>query len=96
MNKISLLLVPLICVSALACRPHAAGGGGHGREGGGHGLRRDCQADIEQFCAADQTGRDRRNCLQTHLIQLSEACKAAVAARGQRGGRRARDNTTQP
>ena len=96
MNKISLLLVPLICVSALACRPHVAGGGGgHGREGG-HGLRRDCRADIEQFCAADQTGRDRRNCLQAHLSQLSDACKAAMAARGQRGGHRARDNSTQP
>lgn len=54
------------------------GGGGRG------GLRRACSADLEQYCAADQTGRDRRQCLESHQDKLSADCKAALEARKNR------------
>jgi hypothetical protein len=65
------------------------GGRGH-RGGGGHGLRRACASELQQYCATEQKGRERRDCLQNHLEQLSADCKAAVEARG-RGRRRQRD-----
>jgi hypothetical protein len=64
------------------------------RNGERHGgLRRVCRADIEQYCAADPKGRDRRMCLQNHLDKLSADCKTAVQDRMNRhgGGRRNRD-----
>jgi hypothetical protein len=73
-------------------------GGREGRHGGeaggamragGHGIRRVCAADLEKFCASDQTGRDRRQCLDAHKDQLAADCKTALAEREQRhGGRR--------
>ena len=59
------------------------------------GMRKACGSDLEKFCAADQTGRDRRTCLESHLSEISADCKAAVEARGHRGGggRRNRDTT---
>jgi hypothetical protein len=97
-----LLFTSLVCLSAMACKPqHAARGVlreqrlEQRQERGEHrgGLRRDCRDDIEKFCAADQTGRDRRLCLQSHLDQLSAGCKTAVQDRMNRhgGGRRNRD-----
>ena len=67
----------------------------HGEYGGHGGLRRACRADIEQFCAADQKGRDRIECLQSHIDKVSADCKAAVQERMNRrgGGRRNRDQT---
>ena len=58
------------------------------RGGRGHGLKRACAADIEKFCGNDR-GRERRQCLQTHLDQLAADCKEAVEKRG--AGRRNRD-----
>jgi hypothetical protein len=62
----------------------------------GGGLRRACRADIEQFCAADQKGRDRRECLQTHIDKLSADCKTAIQDRMNHrgGGRKNRDQST--
>jgi hypothetical protein len=60
-----------------------------GAGGGGHGLRKACAADLEKFCAGQERGRERRECLQSHLDQLSSDCKAAVQARGE--GRRRRE-----
>ncbi len=93
MKKPTILLACLLCLTALGCRPHPGNGGaGRGEQGHG-GLRRECRADIEQFCSADQTGRDRRQCLQSHIDKLSDACKAALAARAHRGGHRDRDQS---
>ncbi len=59
------------------------------RRGGGHGLKRACAADLEKYCAGQDRGRARRECLQSHLDQLSADCKTAVESRGK--GRRRRD-----
>jgi hypothetical protein len=92
------LLVAVMGVGLAGCERHgehaAARLGGHEamREGRGErhggGIRKACEADIEQFCAADQTGRDRRQCLESHLDKLSAGCKTAVEARKnhKRGG----------
>ena len=101
-----LLCTSLVCLTAMGCKPqHAARDmlrgqrmeqrGERGDRHGG-GLRRACRADIEQFCAADQKGRDRRICLQDHLDKLSVDCKTAVQDRMNRrgGGRRNRDQNT--
>jgi Cysteine rich repeat len=99
MRKTTVLLACLICLPVLACKPHpgkimrGADHAGRSEERGQHrGLRRACRDDLEKFCAADQTGRDRRACLQTHLNELSADCKTAVEARKGRGGRRNLDN----
>ena len=89
MQKSTALFVSLLCLTVIACKPRSGGGEMRG-EGGHGGLRRACSADLEKFCAADQKGRDRRLCLQSHLDQLSEDCKAALAARQHRQ-RRGRD-----
>jgi outer membrane murein-binding lipoprotein Lpp len=59
-------------------------GGGRGR-----GLRRACGSEIQQYCANEERGRARRECLQNHMDQLSADCKSAVESRGK--GRRRRD-----
>jgi hypothetical protein len=103
MRKAIVLFACLACLPTIACKPHPGKilrGGDHERRleergernGQRHGLRRECRDDIEKFCAADQTGRDRRQCLESHLSELSADCKTAVEARGRKGGRRNRDN----
>ena len=58
---------------------------GERHEGGGRGgIRRACSAELEQYCAADQKGRDRRLCLESHQDKLSADCKAALEARKNR------------
>jgi Cysteine rich repeat len=105
MRKALPLLACLLCLTAMACKPeHAARGimreqrmeqrGERGdRHGDRHGgLKRVCRSDIEQYCAADQKGRDRRECLESHMDKLSADCKTAVQERMNRhGGRRNRD-----
>lgn len=110
MRKATILLfTSLVCLSTMACKPqHAARGvlreqrmeqrGDRNNDRGEHrgGLRRACRADLEQYCAADQKGRDRRECLQSHIDKLSADCKTAVQDRMNRrgGGRRNRDQNT--
>jgi hypothetical protein len=49
---------------------------------GGGGMRQACQADFEKFCADVQPGGGARiRCLRQHAADLSDACKAAFAAR---------------
>lgn len=104
MKKALSLLACLLCVGVVACKPqHAARNmmreqrieqrGDKDHRGGG--LRRACRNDIEQYCAADQRGRDRRECLQSHMDKLSADCKTAVQNRMNRrgGGRRNRDGS---
>jgi hypothetical protein len=109
MKKTTILLTSLICLTTMACKPHPAEQAARGverqqrmeqRDGGhrgGGGLRRACGADIEQFCASDQTGRDRRQCLQSHIDKLSADCKTALQDRMNHrgGGRRNRDQNGQ-
>jgi hypothetical protein len=89
MKKSTALLVSLFCLTAMGCRPHP-GGRAMRAEGARGGLRQACGSDLEKFCAADQRGRERRLCLQSHADQLSADCKAALAARQHRP-RRNRD-----
>jgi hypothetical protein len=84
------LCVALLSLTVMGCKPHPGGGQDARGESGHMGLRRACSTDLEKFCVADQTGRDRRMCLQSHIDQLSADCKAALAARQQRQ-RRNRD-----
>lgn len=108
MKKALSLFACLLCVGVVACKPqHAARNimreqriehrGDRDHRGGG--IKRACRNDIEQYCTADQTNRDRRQCLQSHLDKLSADCKTAVQNRMNRhgGGRRNRgqnDSTT--
>jgi len=98
MKTLNLCLAALLCLSLAACERHPAGHAGRmgarmlmrDERAQHRGLRRACEADVEQYCAADQTGRDRRACLESHLDKLSSDCKAALDARRMR--RRARDD----
>ncbi len=110
MKKALPLLACLLCLTAMGCKPeHTArdlmrgqrmeergerGDRGDRGDGEHRGLRKACRSDIEQFCAADQTSRDRRECLQNHMDKLSADCKTAVVERMNRrgGGGRNRDN----
>jgi hypothetical protein len=91
MKKTTALLVSVLCLTVMGCKPHPENGGQETRAQGGHGgLRQACGTDLEKFCAADQRGRDRRMCLQSHIDQLSADCKEALASR-QHGRHRNRD-----
>jgi len=52
---------------------------GAGAPQGGGGMAA-CREDAQKFCA-DKTGPDRRTCMEANKDKLSEACKAARAAR---------------
>ena len=54
-----------------------------GGQGGGGGMAA-CREDAQKFCA-DKTGPDRRTCMEANKDKLSDACKAARAARAQGG-----------
>ena len=84
MRKATAVLVTLLCLTAMGCKPHPGGGGEARREGGHMAMRKACATDLEKFCAADQRGRDRRMCLQSHMDQLSADCKTALSERRQR------------
>lgn len=102
MRILPLLLISVVGLGLASCDRHAvraARGVGHAERaerqaGQGHGLKRACRADIEQYCVASQKGRERRQCLQSHIDKLSEGCKQAMTERGNRhgGGRKNRDS----
>lgn len=54
---------------------------GKGSQGRGQGpVRAACEAEIKKLC----TGEERSGqCLRNHQSELSEACAAALASRGQ-------------
>ena len=78
----------LLCLGVAGCNQQA--NKTQKAEGDRHGLRRACASEIQQYCS-EQRGRDRRDCLQNHQAQLSDACKTALSERGAgRMGRRHR------
>jgi hypothetical protein len=80
----------VFCVALAACNQQTNKNQNQSAEGGRHGLRRACATEIQQYCTG-QRGRERRDCLQTHQAQLSEACKTALTEKGaRRTGRRHR------
>ncbi|MBV8977085.1 MAG: hypothetical protein JO261_11035 [Alphaproteobacteria bacterium] len=95
MKTLALSLAALVCVGLAGCERHPmkAGRAGarmmeRGERAQHQGLRRACEADIAQFCASSQTGRERRICLESHSDKLSQDCKTALEARmnRRRGG----------
>lgn len=101
MRILPLLLVSVVGLGLASCDRHAGRavrGAAHAERserqaGQGHGLKRACRADIEQYCVASQKGRERKQCLESHLDKLSDGCKQALTERGNRhgGGRKNRD-----
>ena len=63
-----------------------AASGAYAQQGGGQGGggMAACREDAQKFCA-DKTGPDRRTCMEANKDKLSDACKAARAARAQGG-----------
>ena len=56
----------------------------------GGGLRKACASELQKYCSGDERGRARRECLESHMSELSDTCKGTIQARGERrhGGRR--------
>jgi hypothetical protein len=45
-------------------------------------LKGACAADVQKFCASAPRGKGQiRACLESHQVELSDSCKAAMAAR---------------
>ena len=45
-------------------------------------LKGACSADVQKFCADAPRGKGQvRACLETHQAEISDTCKAAMAAR---------------
>jgi hypothetical protein len=57
----------------------------NGAPAGGGGGMAACRDDAQKFCS-DKTGPDRRACMEANKDKLSDACKAARAARASGGG----------
>jgi hypothetical protein len=84
-----LLSVPISSCNQQTNRHAGVHERGEGREArGGRGLRKACGADLQKYCASQERGRERRDCLQSHVDQLSADCKAALQARGEHRRRR--------
>jgi hypothetical protein len=79
--KITMLMTAAL-LAATASTAFAQAGGtppaGAGMTAGG-GMAA-CREDAQKFCA-DKTGPDRRACMEANKDKLSDACKAARAAR---------------
>jgi hypothetical protein len=69
--KIKMLIVAGLLAAGPAFAQAPAGGGG--------GMAA-CREDAQKFCA-DKSGPDRRACMEANKDKLSDACKAARAAR---------------
>jgi hypothetical protein len=77
-------MMAAMLVAATASPLLAQGGGAPSGNGGGGGGMAACREDAQKFCA-DKTGPDRRTCMEANKDKLSDACKAARAARAQGG-----------
>jgi hypothetical protein len=59
----------------------ASAQGGQGGPGGNPAMakvREQCAADMTKFCA-DETGRERMQCMRENADKLSDGCKSAMA-----------------
>jgi hypothetical protein len=70
--RMMLVAAALVAATAPAAFAQAPQGGGMAA----------CREDAQKFCA-DKTGPDRRTCMEANKDKLSDACKAARAARAQ-------------
>jgi len=71
MAGLALFLLPL-SASAQTAEPKTGKGG----------LRNACSADVQKFCANTPRGKGQlRDCLESHQAELSDTCKAQMAAR---------------
>jgi len=69
--SLALLLLPL---PVLAQSAEPKGGKGE--------LRAACSTEVQKFCASVPRGKGQvRGCLESRQTELSDACKAAMAAR---------------
>jgi hypothetical protein len=75
------MMMAAAVLAVAASGAYAQQGGGQGGGGGGMAA---CREDAQKFCA-DKTGPDRRTCMEANKDKLSDACKAARAARAQGG-----------
>jgi hypothetical protein len=76
------MVMAAVLLSATAGGAFAQGAGAQPAGGGmaaGGGMSA-CREDAQKFCA-DKTGPDRRACMEANKDKLSDACKAARAAR---------------
>jgi hypothetical protein len=69
----------LMTAALLAATASTAFGQGAQTPPAGAGMAA-CREDAQKFCA-DKTGPDRRACMEANKDKLSDACKAARAAR---------------
>ena len=79
---IKTIVMAAVLLSATASGVFAQGAGAQPAAGGmaaGGGMAA-CREDAQKFCA-DKTGPDRRACMEANKDKLSDACKAARAAR---------------
>jgi len=74
---IKTMLAVAVLLTTTATGAFAQGAGAPPPGGGGLAA---CREDMQKFCA-DKTGPDRRTCMEANKDKLSEACKAARAAR---------------
>ncbi|HSS13358.1 MAG TPA: hypothetical protein VLL04_05680 [Rhizomicrobium sp.] len=74
---IKTMLAVAVLLTTSAAGAFAQGAGAPPPGGGGMAA---CREDAQKFCA-DKTGPDRRTCMEANKDKLSEACKAARAAR---------------
>jgi hypothetical protein len=70
-------MLTMAAVLAMTAGSALAQGAGTPPAGGGMAA---CRDDMQKFCA-DKTGPDRRACMEENKDKLSDACKAARAAR---------------
>jgi hypothetical protein len=69
---IAVFALSLLSLSVLAQTPETKPGKGQGA----------CSADVQKFCAETPRGKGQvRGCLESHQADLSDTCKAAMAAR---------------
>jgi hypothetical protein len=79
---IKTMVMAAVLLSATAGGAFAQGAGAPPAGGGmaASGGMAACREDAQKFCA-DKTGPDRRACMEANKDKLSDACKAARAAR---------------
>lgn len=78
-NKILTTAALLAMTTGTAFAQGAATPAAGGSMAAGGGMAA-CRDDMQKFCA-DKTGPDRRACMEENKDKLSDACKAARAAR---------------